>query len=198
MTHLIRYNHGQLDHSVVAAFPEKASKRAQLHGSKTTASRNWGCPQFHAFRKLGYCGPAYPRAITSASRESQNVRTHGHTTYKEEAPCHLRTISSSWAAAITACSPPRTLPKQDSAYAAWKQTRNSAAAPAQARCARPDISPTCWFTESNIPDRFPIMPPTSISLSHSVSASSRKSIQCDLLSAPPDYYGRGKDFPGTV
>ena len=61
-----------------------------------------------------------------------------------------------------------------------------------------DISPTCWFTESNIPDRLPIMPPTSISLSHSVSASSRKSIQCDLLSAPPDYYGRGKDFSGTV
>ena len=30
------------------------------------------------------------------------------------------------------------------------------------------ISPTCLLTLSNIPDRLPITPPTSISLSHSV------------------------------
>ena len=30
------------------------------------------------------------------------------------------------------------------------------------------ISPTCSLTESNIPDKLPMTPPTSISLSHSV------------------------------
>ncbi|EJX08611.1 hypothetical protein EVA_03281 [gut metagenome] len=40
------------------------------------------------------------------------------------------------------------------------------------------MSATCWFTLSNIPDKFPMMPPTSISLSHWVRTSSKKSIRC--------------------
>ena len=40
-----------------------------------------------------------------------------------------------------------------------------------------EISPTLSFTPSNIPDRLLIMPLTKISLSHSVMASHRKSIE---------------------
>ena len=41
-----------------------------------------------------------------------------------------------------------------------------------------DISATCWFTLSNIPERLLIIPPTSISFSQFVRASSKKSIRC--------------------
>src|SRR5699024_887633 len=40
----------------------------------------------------------------------------------------------------------------------------------------PEISATFWLTESNIPDRLLVIPPTRSSLSHSVMASHRKSI----------------------
>ena len=55
-----------------------------------------------------------------------------------------------------------------------------------------DISATWVLTESNIPERLLIMPPTSISFSQVVIASSKKSIRFYLLSAPPASAGGAK------
>ena len=60
-----------------------------------------------------------------------------------------------------------------------------------------DISATCWFTLSNIPVKFPMMPPTSISFSQLVRASNKKSIRCQTSFPPlPLCAGGGEDFSG--
>jgi hypothetical protein len=55
-----------------------------------------------------------------------------------------------------------------------------------------EMSATCWLTESNIPERLLMMPPTSISFSQSVSALIKKSIRC----VPP--FRRMPPYGGTL
>src|SRR5699024_904197 len=60
------------------------------------------------------------------------------------------------------------------------------------------MSATCWFTLSNIPVKFPMMPPTSISFSQLVRASNKKSIRCQTSFQPlPLCAGGDEDFSGV-
>src|SRR5699024_1356918 len=56
------------------------------------------------------------------------------------------------------------------------------------------MSATCRFTLSNSPDKFPMMPPTSISFSHWVRASSKKSIRCQPPFRPSRLSREGLGF----